>query len=139
MHDTLVPIKSFGNKSSAQRIMLWQGEKNHIGRLAYMYWPVMGTLIEGFRHAGDRVELMIGVGFSLAYHEAIARLRHGDTLIWLGTNGKLSQPWRKLRKLGVRTVYYNTEPMTDRHCDRYRDSVDELWDFSYWSVHKLQP
>ena len=73
--------------------MVWQGEKNHIGKLAYMYWPVMGTLIEGFRHAGDRVELMIGVGFSLAYHEAVARLRHGDTLIWLGTNGKLSQPW----------------------------------------------
>ena len=51
-----------------RRVMLWQGEKNQVGRLAYMYWPVMGTLVEGFRHASDVDILGPGVGFSLAYH-----------------------------------------------------------------------
>jgi hypothetical protein len=129
VHAAVSPTPVKPNRS--RRIMLWQGEKNHVGRLAYMYWPVMGTLLEGLRHAGE-AEVLLGVGFSLAYHAALARLHSGDVLIWVGTNGKLSQPWRKLRQRGVRTVYYNTEPSAT--CDRYRDAVDELWDFSYWNM-----
>ena len=118
--------------------MIWQGEKNHSPdrKLSVMYWPVVGTLLEGFRHAEAGVEILLGVGFSLAYHAAIGRLRREDVLLWVGTNGKLSQPWRKLRNAGVRTVYYNTEPMYHAPCDRYADTVDELWDFSYFNLER---
>lgn len=103
--DPLLP--SAGSRRA--RAMLWQGEKNTVGRLGFMYWPVMSTLLEGFRHTDAAVA--VGVGFSLAYHEELARLRRGDMLVWVGINGRNSQPWRELRSRGVRTVYYNTEPV----------------------------
>ena len=132
----LVANSSAAAAVARRRVMIWQGEKNHSPdrKLSVMYWPVVGTLLEGFRHAAADVEVLLGVGFTLAYHAAIGKLSNGDSLIWVGTNGKLSQPWRKLRQRGVRTVYYNTEPMHDAPCDRYSDTVDELWDFSYFNL-----
>lgn len=115
------------------RVMLWQGEKNTVGRLGFMYWPVMGTLLEGFRHA-PQVEVKVGVGFSLAYHSTLASLRRGDALVWVGVNGKNSQPWRELRARGVRTVMYNTEPVDSPLACARRQTVDEQWDFSRYNL-----
>ena len=101
------------------RVMLWQGEKNYAQRkLAFMYWPVVGTLLTGLRQGGANVS--VGAGFSLRYHRVLHSLRCGDTLIWVGLNGKMSQPWAKLRQAGVRTVYYNTEPTARGHAVRCR-------------------
>ena len=113
--------------------MLWHGEKNHAARLHVMYWPVMGTLIAGLQRPG--VDLVFGIGFSQRYQQMIDSLRCGDTFIWVGVNGKLSQPFWQLRKRGVRTVYYNTEPAVGYiRCDRDRRHVDELWDFSFHNM-----
>jgi hypothetical protein len=113
------------------RVMLWQGEKNYAPHpLTFMYWPVLGTIFAGLRRGGANVT--VGAGFSLRYHQTMQSLRCGDALIWVGKNGQLSQPWSRLRRAGVRTIYYNTEPTgigTDG-CDRTHEHVDELWDFS---------
>lgn len=123
---TLVNLRQHHNRSI--RIMLWQGEKNHAAHpLTYMYWPVFGTLVAGLSSRGANVT--IGAGFSQRYHQTLQSLRSGDTFLWVGVSGRLSQPWAKLRKEGIRTVYYNTEPaLACEHMNR--DSVDELWDFS---------
>ena len=122
------------------RVVIWQGEKNRVGRLAYMYWPVMGTLIGGFLEAAPSVQLEVGVGFSLRYHAALARLRRGDALVWVGVNGQYSQPWTKLRARGVKTILYNTEPsgLSRRSplCTATRYAVDELWDFSRYNLDR---
>ena len=90
-----------------RRVMIWQGERNADGRLAHMYWPVVGTILTGLLHAAN-VAVVVGLGFSLDYHRELASLQRGDTLIWVGAVGIRSQPWGSLRTRGVRAVFYQT-------------------------------
>jgi hypothetical protein len=119
--------------------MIWQGERNADGRLAWMYWPVVGTLVAGLLHAANAA-VSVGLGFSMEYHRELARLERGDTFIWIGTVGKFSQPWKRLRERGVRRVYYQTEPFDLRRrwerCPFRNDSVDELFDFSWSNLER---
>ena len=99
----LRPLEGMANR----HVMIWQGERNADGRLAHMYWPVVGTILAGFLHAAN-VAVVVGLGFSVDYHRELDSLQRGDTLIWVGAVGKNSQPWRPLRARGVRTVFYQT-------------------------------
>ena len=123
--------------------MLWHGERPD-GRLAFLYWPVLGTLIEGFRPAvaARAVDLAVGVGFTAEYERRLKALRAGDTFVWVGINGRFSQPWRRLRARGVRTVYYQTEPAQKHQCypvvlgrqAASNETLDEIWDFSWHNI-----
>ena len=123
-----------------RRVVVWQGVRNELGRLAFMYWPVMSTLFTGFRDAG--VDIRAGVGMTAERSSAIARLRQGDGFIWVGINGRFAQPWEDLRRRGVRLAYYQTEPIHRGRgpCDRYNHTVgmvrkvDEIWDFSHHNL-----
>ena len=99
----------------------------------------MGTLIGGFAHAHG-VSLEVGVGFSVRYGRVISSLRAGDALVWVGINGMRSQPWAQLRRRGVRTVYYNTEPLGVGYYKAmlcpHVFSVDEVWDFSWSNIDR---
>ena len=108
-------------------VMIWQGERNDDGRLGFMYWPAVGTLLRGFREAQD-VELVVGLGFSTRWLASLKRLRPGDAYLYVGIAGMFGQPWRQLRNRGVRTVYYQSEPA--RFCKWHRHRFDELWDYS---------
>ena len=124
-------------------VMLWHGERPD-GRLAFLYWPVLGTLIEGFRPAiaARAVDLAVGVGFTAEYERRLKALRAGDTFVWVGINGRFSQPWRRLRARGVRTVYYQTEPAQKHQCypvvlgrqAASNETLDEIWDFSWHNI-----
>ena len=98
-------------------------------------------LILGFRAAG--VTLHAGIGRSQALRRAIGLLGPGDGFVWVGINGRFAVPWTTLRRRGVRTVYYQTEPIylaAGAPCVRYNKSVgmvskiDELWDFSHHNL-----
>ena len=65
-----------------RRVLLWQGERNADGRLGFMYWPVVGSLIAGFRFLP--VEIVVGLGFSLAWHRELKLLQKGDVFVWVG-------------------------------------------------------
>ena len=90
-------------------------------------------------HAANAA-VAIGLGFTADYQRELARLKSGDTFVWIGNVGKFSQPWTSLRELGVRTVYYQTEPMdlrqTSVQCPFRNQTVDEILDFS-WSNLQL--
>ena len=130
----LRPVKDIAN----HRVMVWQGERNADGRLAHMYWPVVGTIITGLVHAN--VAVVVGLGFSLDYHRELASLRRGDTLIWVGAVGIRSQPWGSLRARGVRAVLYQTEPRDLRRqserCQFLNGTVSEMWDFSWSNIDR---
>lgn len=137
IHKRKTPMSDVSQTNASQQrpaVLLWQGERNHDGRLSFLYWPVMGTLLEGFWHA--RCDTRSGVGFSLRYHREIARLRAGDTLFWVGINGFHSQPWAELRGRGVRLVWYQTEPTHQYALDRRK--VDEIWDFSWHNMEAVR-
>ena len=98
-------------------VLLWHGERPTDGHLAFMYWPVLATLIEGFREQ-LALSVVVGVGSSGALKRELASLRRGDTFLWMGPRHRRTQPWRELRRRGVRTVYYQTEPV--HHCEFLR-------------------
>ena len=98
-----------------RRVMVWQGERNDDGHLSFMYWPIMGTLLSGFQYHAARhpLKLVAGVGQTREYARQLSLLRSSDWFVWVGLNERFSQPWRQLRRRGVRRIYYRTEP---GHC-----------------------
>ena len=121
------------SSASLQRsVLIWHGERPTDGHLAFMYWPVLTTLIEGFRSSRPSLRTVVGVGSSRALQRELAALRRGDAFVWMGPRHKRAQPWPALRRRGVRTVYYQTEP--GHHCEFLRRDVDELWDYSWHNV-----
>lgn len=127
--DNVMPLST----SRRKKVIIWQGERNADGKLSFMYWPVTATLLSGFRFA--HVDIVLGLGFSLAWRREVASLKSGDMFVWVGVNGKHSQPWKALRERGVRTVMYNTEPILKPRCELV-GQVDELWDFSWFNIEQ---
>jgi hypothetical protein len=63
-------------------------------------------------------------------------LKRGDLFVWIGEAWESAVPVKMLRKRGVRTVYYQTEPV--RSCSirpltrrQGMDRFDEVWDYSW--------
>lgn len=123
------------------RVMIWHAERNEDGRLSFMYWPVLATLVAGFR--ATRVQLAFGAGESSEYTRNLKKLERGDALVWIGKAGLTTVPWRRLGRIGVRRIYYQTEPTPRHDCSHLegwlpyfgsglspRDVWDEIWDFS---------
>lgn len=116
---------------SPPRIMIWHSERMD-GHLGITYWPVVATLLTGFHGLAN---ISVGVGPTNRWLEELQLLGAGDAYIFIGDSGANAQPWLLLRRRGVRTVYYNTEPTTrSGACTLYNSSVDELWDFSRRSL-----
>ena len=61
--------------------MIWQGERDD-GRLAFMYWPVLATLVQGFLHMSS-VRLEVGSALTADYEEKIETLKRDDVLLWV--------------------------------------------------------
>lgn len=128
-HERAQPLLHQEPNRPVRRVLLWQGERVD-GKLSFIYWPVMSTLLEGFRHANVRVQA--GVGFTLEWDWLVHNLTRGDVFIWVGINGVRSQPWVGLRNRGVKRVWYQTEPTHQYVVTRVK--VDEVWDFSHHNM-----
>jgi hypothetical protein len=109
----------------------------------FMYQPVLQTLRSGLEGLGAKVHILFG-------HRNVwpksSRLVGGDLLVWVGIPGRDFGlvKWAKLRGRGVRSAWYNSEPMLDDRilvpkCRRsYTNafaSVDEIWDYSLFNLH----
>ena len=76
----------------------------------------------------------------------MAWLRAGDAFVWVGPKQHGAAPWARLRKAGVRTIYYQTEALDEPGCwvppnrhptpvgKRLERTVDEIWDYSASNV-----
>ena len=121
-------------------VVLWQADGGKGHDMAFMYRPVMDTLVNGFSHLPSEVASVIGQLKVVSGHgvsrlsAAISRsnVAAGDLLLWIGPIGSEAVPWKRLRQRGVRTIYYQTEPVNG--CALSRSQPDEFWDFSFHNL-----
>ena len=111
-----------------------------------MFAPAVETLRQGFL-AVPNVTLVVGVGLAdkgwSRFFRNASKLRAGDICVIIGTGPRMiiahHIPWDTLRRRGVRTVVYQTEP--DANCVAGKRSesssdlsqpwyTDEIWDYS---------
>ena len=123
---------STGNVShmGTHRAMIWHDERMD-GHLSFMLYPVVATLVAGFRHAWGW-QIRAGVGRSTRLDHELSELQRGDLFIWVGPfslANRADMPFRRLRARGVRTVLYSTEPR--KWCPYRTKLVDEVWDFGW--------
>lgn len=136
-------------------VVIWQAAGGVGHRLEFMYKPVIDTLTDGFTDVPARVleavgkpRVVHGYGVrSLSTFAAGLRreslgstghgrdatralpLGNGDTFVWIGPVGSGTPPWVELRRLGVRTVYFQTEPADG--CQFAQSNAQEIWEFSW--------
>ena len=158
----------------ARTVAIWQmdGGVGHDKR--FMYRPVMDTLVGGFTDLPEQVAAAIGPlqvvpGYGRAKLKAsTGALVAGDIFLWIGPIGSELVPWAALAERGVRTVYYQTEPVNGNPasarthqcwalCNPYahqpstalghclsgcalsRSQPHELWDFSWHNLDNCRP
>lgn len=90
--------------------------------IGFMYLPAMETL----RHLPNST-------LHRANDVDVDALAPGSTLVWVGSVYLERVPWGALRARGVRTVHYQSEPMTAAKCARL-PQVDEVWDYSWHNI-----
>ena len=78
-----------------------------------MYAPIVDSLIAGMRgRAGWKIR-----SYPVSPQEALHGLGEGDVLVWVGVPGLHHVRWPEARASGVRTVYYQTEPLYGVECE----------------------
>lgn len=131
-------------------IVVWQADGGTGHDLAFMYKPVMDTLVNGFADfpaevasAAGPLQLLHGhgIGNLLRKHaEMVATLQTGDVFLWIGPVGSGQVPWRALRRRGVRTIYYQTEPFDGCQFGQVDvKALHEMWEFSWHNLDMCAP
>ena len=123
------------------------------GKLAFMYSPIVRTLVEGFQAAGSSVAVRtVGAAANetAAFRAWARRLGARDTFIWLGPKQHGTPPWAEIRAAGAFAVYYQTEPISlaagggcmmpsarrpiPPSASLPTNFVDEIWEYSMANV-----
>lgn len=124
-----------------RRAVVWQAE-NDWGSLRHMYRPIVQTLVDGLRALADSnhwtVEAQVVPNTSISRLRGgccgMEKLQAGSIFVWVGNAASREVPWAELRRRGVRTVYYQTEPH-DMPCSLWQQAlVDEVWDYSRHNI-----
>ena len=119
----------------APTVVIWQGSGGAGHDIGFMYRPIVDTLLDGLAAAPDsmaKVMIRSGAGragLQLALVQKPA-LGVGDWFVWIGHASSQGLPWSRLQAAGVRTVFYNTEPL--EFC--VRRGSDEVWDYSWHNI-----
>ena len=120
-------------------------------RLEFMYEPIRASVVAGLKshtlaHRWNVSSHVVadaqffGAAMNSEDRRILERrlqsLRRGDLFVWIGEARESAVPVEMLRNRGVRTVYYQTEPV--RSCwiqpltrRRGIDRFDEVWDYSW--------
>ena len=127
---------------ATRRAVVWQAENNW-GSLRLMYKPIVQTLVDGLHALADAnhwtVEAQIVPNTSISRLRrgsccGMEKLQKGSIFVWVGDFAAEEVPWAELRRRGVRTVYYQTEPH-DLPCELWQQAlVDEIWDYSRQNI-----
>ena len=135
---------------SVPTVFIWQADGGRGHDLAFMYRPVMDTLVAGFTDVPPEVLAAVGRPRVIHGHgmralrqqvfdgsSPLASLGAADTFIWIGPVGSELPPWTSLNARGVRTVYYQTEPFDG--CQLASASPREVWEFSWHNFDACAP
>lgn len=125
--------------SACVRLLLWQVVPNGIAvarKYAYLFEPFTATLRKGVEAVrGANCAALVHAIVPVTSNEAALRslvasdMGPGDLFVQLGPYGLDAVPWRPIADKGVRTVYYQTEPL--RFCFSARNRpILEIWDYS---------
>jgi len=105
---------------------------------AYMLKPFRSSLQAGFQAYHDikaydmRFKILRDRGFNDSMSE-LSELMPGDVFLWISmTTLRRKVPWTMLRQRGVRTIYYQSEPIG--YCSDLSGTVDEIWDYSWFNI-----
>lgn len=98
---------------------------HHRVNMSYMYDPIVQTLLQGFRFLNVSVQLRV-INERAPTTEATHQLQTRNTFVWIGPFKAREIEWSLLRRRGIRTIFYQTEPVTG--C--FLTQADELWDYS---------
>lgn len=108
-------------------VVIWNIEQPN---LPYMYTPIVRTLETGFVLGNASVTTAsVSIEGMMVARQLIDWLHRGDMFIWVGI-GSQRLPWTILRRRGVHTVHYKTEPSSDRVECRYNAAVQENWEYT---------
>ena len=105
--------------------MVHSGTGTASTRTVHADLPVIHTLTNLENHS-----------FTINNRVRVSDVSHDSTFVWVGIHGLERVPWGELRARGVRTVYYQTEPIG--RCPFTNSTVDELWDFAWFNLEKCQ-
>ena len=132
-------------------VIIWQADGGRGHDLAFMYKPVMDTLVSGFsdmpsRFRSDGIKPRVIHGHGVGAMRSMMRsMFNGDSnsirpdvFIWIGPVGSEAPSWQMLNRRGVKTVYYQTEP-SDGCNFGSTDHVQELWEFSWHNFDMCKP
>ena len=108
-------------------VHVWQaGGADH--RIEYMYEPVVSTISQGFSTHLCDVDRQVG-----CYDWSC--VSPGAWFIWVGVTHVRDVPWIYLRLRGVRTIYYQSEPVdAGQYIRLTSDKVEEIWDYSHKNI-----
>jgi hypothetical protein len=108
-------------------VHVWQaGGADH--RIEYMYEPVVSTISQGFSTHPCDVDRQVG-----CYDWSC--VSPGAWFIWVGVTHVRDVPWIYLRLRGVRTIYYQSEPVdAGQYIRLTSDKVEEIWDYSHKNI-----
>lgn len=128
-------------------VVIWQAAGGIGHDKTFMYRPVMDTLVDGFANppaavvaAIGRPNVLSGSGTSNKDTRMVGLakgLGARDIFLFIGPIGTERVPWQAMRKHGVRTIYYQTEPVNG--CALSTSKPDEVWDFSWHNLEACKP
>lgn len=109
---------------SSMLYYIQHGERldNH---LLFMYKPIIETL----KHLKPSL-------FVYNNQVNVSTIPPNSTFVWVGIHNVHQVPWQKIRSLGVKTVYYQTEPV--ERCFLTKAVVDEMWDYSWHNINNCK-
>lgn len=135
-------------RRSDTRVWLYSHDAHATLNQSFIYQPIYSTLMAGLvalgYHPQHRIVRQQGGGAARLDMLSVARC--GDVLIFIGETLGYADcvPWTELRILGVRTIFYNTEPRNvgNNPEGRGKDGcwwppsvdVDEVWDYALSNV-----
>lgn len=117
---------------------------------SFIYQPISFSLQRGLTALGfdARHRVVRSHGGSTARVDMLNVTRCGDALIFVGEIAGYADhvPWKELRRRGVRTILYNTEPRNVAKVDGVHSGcwwppsadIDEVWDYALSNVIAAQ-
>lgn len=109
---------------------------SNLPKIKFILEPAMSTLLAGvlaYKHA-RHLKVVHGHVMTRTTRTValLQQLGSGDVFVFVGVAGLCSIPFIDLRRRGVYTIHYQTEPVD--HCMLMTNMVDELWDYGHHNI-----
>lgn len=120
-------------------VWLYTHDAHIVLNQSFIYQPIAATLERGLKTLGfePRRRIVRQQGGDGAQQDMMRVTRCGDVLVFIGEiEGYADRvPWSALRRRGVWTIFYNTEPRNVAAAAAcWQPSADEIWDYALSNI-----